>query len=314
MALYVVTGGAGFIGSHLVEALIRRGDQVRIFDNLSSGSSDNLTAFQSDVELIVGDLRDREAVRQAITGAEVVLHQGALPSVQRSIEDPLSTNAVNVDGTLNVLLAARDAGARRVVVASSSSVYGDTPTLPKVETMPMDPRSPYAVSKAATEHYALAWAASFGLPAIALRYFNVFGPRQNPRSDYAAVIPRFATRMLRGEPPVIFGDGLQSRDFTFVDDVVQANLLAAAAPPELSGAFNIAVGDRHTLLDLVSELNRLIGTNLAPQHAEARAGEVRHSQAGIERARDVLGFAPRFTLSQGLERTVAFYRTQMETH
>jgi UDP-glucose 4-epimerase len=314
LSLYVVTGGAGFIGSHLAEALVRRGDRVRVLDNLSSGSRENLVHVTGDVELVEGDLRDRDVVRRALSGAEAVFHLGALPSVQRSIEDPLTTNAVNVDGTLNVLLAAREAGARRVVVASSSSVYGDTPTLPKVESMPMDPRSPYAVSKAATEHYALAWAASFGLPAIALRFFNVFGPRQNPRSDYAAVIPRFATRMLRGEPPVIFGDGHQSRDFTYVDDVVQANLLAAAAPPEVSGAFNVAAGGRHTLLDLVAELNRLVGSDLAPQHAPARAGEVRHSQAGIERARQLLGFTPRFTLARGLEQTVAYYREQQETH
>jgi UDP-glucose 4-epimerase len=310
VAVYVVTGGAGFIGSNIVDALVQRGEHVRVFDNFASGRRENLAAAYGHAELIEGDLRDAAAVRRAMAGAEVVLHQGALPSVQRSIEDPLATNAVNVDGTLNVLVAARDAGVRRVVVASSSSVYGDTPTLPKVESMPMDPRSPYAVSKAATEHYALAWAAAFGLPAIALRYFNVYGPRQNPDSDYAAVIPRFVTRMLRGKAPVIYGDGMQSRDFTFVEDVVQANLLAAAAPPEISGAFNIAVGDRHTLLDLVAALNRLLGTELTPEHIAPRAGEVRHSQAGIERAGTMLGFEPRFTLAEGLERTVAYYREQ----
>lgn len=311
MALFVVTGGAGFIGSNIVDALVRRGERVRVFDNFSSGRHANLGDTHAHAELIEGDLRDADAVRRAITGAEVVLHQGALPSVQRSIEDPLTTNAINVDGTLNVLTAAREARVQRVVVASSSSVYGDTPTLPKVETMPMDPRSPYAVSKAATEHYALAWAASFGLPAIALRYFNVYGPRQNPDSDYAAVIPRFVTRMLRGMAPVIYGDGLQSRDFTYVDDVVQANLLAAAAPADVSGAFNIAVGDRHTLLDLVAQLNTLLGTDLVPQHAPARAGEVRHSQAGIERASTVLGFEPHYSFAEGLERTVAYYRDQV---
>jgi UDP-glucose 4-epimerase len=308
MGTFLVTGGAGFIGSHIAEALVRRGERVRIFDNLSSGRRANLAAIAGDVELLEGDLRDPAAVRRAAEGAEVIIHQGALPSVQRSIEDPRTTNAVNVDGTLSVLSAAQAAGARRVVVASSSSVYGDTPTLPKVETMPLDPRSPYAVSKAATEQYALAWAASFGLPAIALRYFNVYGPRQDPNSDYAAVIPRFATRMLRGEAPLIFGDGLQSRDFTYVADVVQANLLAADAPADLSGAFNIAVGDRHTLLDLVGALNELIGVRLTPEHAPARAGEVRHSQAGVEKARAQLGFQPRHSLRDGLEHTVAFYR------
>jgi UDP-glucose 4-epimerase len=197
---------------------------------------------------------------------------------------------------------------RRVVLASSSSVYGDSPTLPKVESMPTDPRSPYAVSKLATERYALAWTASYGLPAIALRYFNVFGPRQDPHSDYAAVIPRFVTRMLRGEPPRIFGDGLQSRDFTYVEDVVAANMLAAEAPSEISGAYNVACGGRHTLLDIVAELNRLLGSAVAPEHAPPRAGEVRHSQAGIALAARELGFQPRHTLADGLARTVAFFR------
>ncbi|HWQ12716.1 MAG TPA: SDR family oxidoreductase [Roseiflexaceae bacterium] len=310
MDRYLVTGGAGFIGSHIVEALVREGKRVRVFDNFFSGRRENLVHVLDDIELMEGDLRDLEAVRRACAGAAVVFHQGAIPSVQRSIEDPLTSNAANVDGTLNVLIAARDAGARRVVLASSSSVYGDSPTLPKVESMPPDPRSPYAVSKLAAECYALAWTASYGLPAIALRYFNVFGPRQDPRSDYAAVIPRFVTRMLRGEPPVIYGDGLQSRDFTYVADVVAANLLAAEAPPAVSGAFNVACGGRHTLLDLVAALNSLLGTQLAPVHAPPRPGEVRHSQADITRARQALGFAPRYTLLEGLERTVAHFREQ----
>ena len=308
MDLYLVTGGAGFIGSHLVDTLVRRGERVRVLDNFSSGKPANLAGVQGDVEVIEGDLRDQGAVRRACAGATVILHQGALPSVQRSIEDPLTSNAVNVDGTLNVLVAARDAGARRIVLASSSSVYGDSPTLPKVETMSLDPRSPYAVSKLAAERYALAWTAAYGLPAIALRYFNVFGPRQDPHSDYAAVIPRFVTRMLRGAPPIIFGDGLQSRDFTYVDDVVAANLCAAEASPDISGAFNIACGGRHTLLDLVAELNRVIGSDLRPQHEPPRAGEVRHSQAGIGAIAEALGFSPRYTFADGLERTVAYFR------
>jgi UDP-glucose 4-epimerase len=308
MDRYLVTGGAGFIGSHIVDALVRAGRRVRVFDNFSSGTPANLAASREQVELFEGDLRDRDAVRRAVEGVAVVLHQGALPSVQRSIEDPLTSHAVNVDGTLTLLEAARAAGARRIVLASSSSVYGDSPTLPKVETMPVDPRSPYAVSKLAAECYALAWSASFGLPAIALRYFNVFGPRQNASSDYAAVIPRFITRMLRGEPPLIYGDGLQSRDFTYVADVVAANLLAAEAPAEVSGAFNIACGGRHTLLDLVAALNQLLGTAIAPEHAAPRAGEVRHSQADIARATAQLGFEPRTTLEEGLARTVAHYR------
>jgi nucleoside-diphosphate-sugar epimerase len=310
MDRYLVTGGAGFIGSHIVDALVRAGKPVRVFDSFFSGRRENLAAALDQIELVEGDLRDQDAVRQACAGVAVVLHQGAIPSVQRSIDDPLATNAANVDGTLNVLLAARAAGARRVVLASSSSVYGDSPTLPKVESMPPDPRSPYAVSKLAAERYALAWTASYGLPAIALRYFNVFGPRQDPRSDYAAVIPRFVARMLRGEPPVIYGDGLQSRDFTYVADVVAANLLAAEARPDVSGAFNVACGGRHTLLDLVAALNGLLGTQLAPEHAAPRPGEVRHSQADIARIGAALGFEPRFTLLEGLERTVASFREQ----
>jgi len=310
MDRYLVTGGAGFIGSHLVDALVRRGDSVRVFDNFSSGVAQNLAAVRDQIEVIEGDLRDREAVRRAVQGVDVILHQGALPSVQRSIEDPLATHAVNVDGTLYLLMAAHEAGVRRVVLASSSSVYGDSPTLPKHEGMPPDPRSPYAVSKLAAESYALAWTASFGLPTIALRYFNVYGPRQSANSDYAAVIPRFVTRMLRGQPPIIYGDGLQSRDFTYVEDVVAANLLAAAAPAEVNGAFNVAAGGRYTLLDLVAALNRILGTDLAPEHAPARAGEVRHSQADISRAGEVLGFEPATPFDEGLARTVAFFRAQ----
>ncbi len=310
MDRYLVTGGAGFIGSHLVDALVRRGDSVRVFDNFSSGVAQNLAAVRDQIEVIEGDLRDREAVRRAVEGVDVILHQGALPSVQRSIEDPLATHAVNVDGTLYLLMAAHEAGVRRVVLASSSSVYGDSPTLPKHEGMPPDPRSPYAVSKLAAESYALAWTASFGLPTIALRYFNVYGPRQSANSDYAAVIPRFVTRMLRGQPPIIYGDGLQSRDFTYVEDVVAANLLAAAAPAEVNGAFNVAAGGRYTLLDLVAALNRILGTDLAPEHAPARAGEVRHSQADISRAGEVLGFEPATPFDEGLARTVAFFRAQ----
>jgi len=310
MDRYLVTGGAGFIGSHLVDALVRRGDSVRVFDNFSSGVAQNLAAVRDQIEVIEGDLRDREAVRRAVQGVDVILHQGALPSVQRSIEDPLATHAVNVDGTLYLLMAAHEAGVRRVVLASSSSVYGDSPTLPKHEGMPPDPRSPYAVSKLAAESYALAWTASFGLPTIALRYFNVYGPRQSANSDYAAVIPRFVTRMLRGQPPIIYGDGLQSRDFTYVEDVVAANLLAAAAPAEVNGAFNVAAGGRYTLLDLVAVLNRILGTDLAPEHAPARAGEVRHSQADISRAGEVLGFEPATPFDEGLARTVAFFRAQ----
>ena len=310
MSTYLITGGAGFIGSHLVEALVKRGERVRVLDTFATGKPENIAAFRNDIEVFETDVRDADGVRTATHGVDVVLHQAALPSVQRSVEDPLATNAVCIEGTLNVLIAARDAGVRRIVVASSSSVYGDSPTLPKIETMAQAPRSPYAVAKLATEAYALAFAASYNLPAIALRYFNVYGPRQDPHSHYAAVIPRFVTRMLRGEPPMIYGDGLQSRDFTYVADVVRANLLAAEAAAEVTGAFNAAGGGRYTLLDIVTELNTQLGTSLVPTHAAARAGEVRHSQASVLAIREALGFTAEYPLATGLEQTIAFFMRQ----
>ncbi|GAB4119242.1 MAG: SDR family oxidoreductase [Roseiflexaceae bacterium] len=308
MATYLVTGGAGFIGSHITEALLRRGAHVRVLDNLATGRAINLDPFRSEIEWIEADIRDADAVMRAAKGADVVIHQAALPSVQRSVLDPHTSNAVNVTGTLNVLSAAQAGGARRVVFASSSSVYGDTPTLPKVESMPPSPRSPYAVSKLAGERYCLVWAEVYRVPAIALRYFNVFGPRQDPRSDYAAVIPRFATALLAGQAPTIYGDGEQSRDFTYVDNVVSANLTAADAPAEISGAFNVATGDRISLLDLVARLNRLIGSDIQPLHAPARAGDVRHSQAGIEAIRAAIGWQPVVAFDEGLRRTVEHFR------
>jgi nucleoside-diphosphate-sugar epimerase len=309
MQSYLVTGGAGFIGSHLVEALLQRGARVRVLDSLATGRPSNLAPFRADIELIEADIRDRDAVAAAVRGCDVVLHQAALPSVQRSVQDPLLTNDINVNGTLNVLVAARDAGVRRVVFASSSSVYGDTPTLPKVETMTPAPLSPYAVSKLAGERYCLVWAAVYGLPAIALRYFNVFGPRQDPTSDYAAVIPRFATAMLAGRAPTIYGDGEQSRDFTYVQNVVEANLLASTAPAATSGAFNVAGGDRITLNELVARINRLIGADLAPLHAAAKPGDVRHSQAAVEAIGAALGWEPSVSFDEGLRRTVEHFRS-----
>lgn len=310
MAHVLVTGGAGFIGSHLVEALLRRGDRVRVFDNFSTGRRDNLAHVRADVEIIEGDLRDADAVRRAVAGVEIVFHQGALASVQRSVDDPITTNAVNVTGTLHVLTAARDAGVRRVVFASSSSVYGDTPTLPKVETQAPQPLSPYAVSKLAGEQYCMAFSVVYGLPAIALRYFNVFGPRQDPHSEYAAVIPRFIDRMVRGIPPIIYGDGLQSRDFTYIENVVDANLAAADAPADCSAVFNVGAGERTSLLELAAQINQLLGANLAPDHQPPRAGDVRHSQAGIGAIRETLGYAPRVSLTEGLARTLAWFRCE----
>jgi UDP-glucose 4-epimerase len=308
MNTYLVTGGAGFIGSHLVEALLKRGDHVRVLDNLSTGRMSNLDAFMADIAFHQADIRDLDAVRVAAQGADVILHQAALPSVLRSVQDPLACNEVNVTGTLNVLQAAREHNVGRVVFASSSSVYGDTPTLPKIETMPTAPLSPYAVSKLAGERYCIVWSAIYNVPAIALRYFNVFGPRQNPASDYAAVIPRFATAMLAGQRPTIYGDGLQSRDFTFIENVVSANLTAAAAAASISGAFNVAAGQRYSLIDLVAQINVLIGSDVVPIHAEARPGDVRHSQASIEAIGAALGWEPVVDFNEGLRQTVEHFR------
>jgi len=312
MAHVLVTGGAGFIGSHLVEALLRRGDQVRVFDNFSTGRRENVQHLHDDVELIEGDLRDFDAVRRAVAGVEVVFHQAALASVQRSVDDPMTTNAVNVTGTLHVLMAARDAGVRRVVFASSSSVYGDTPTLPKVETQAPQPLSPYAVSKLAGEQYCMAFSVVYGLPSIALRYFNVFGPRQDPHSEYAAVIPRFIDRMVRGLPPIIYGDGLQSRDFTYIENVVDANLAAADAPASCSTVFNVGAGERTSLLDLAAQINHVLGCRLTPEHHPPRAGDVRHSLASIEAIGQTLGYAPRITLAEGLARTIEWFRSRYQ--
>lgn len=308
MRNYLITGGAGFIGSNLVEALLRGGKTVRVLDNLETGYRANLEAFIGEIEFIEADLRDADAVRRAVAGMDVVLHQAAFVSVPRSVADPLTANEVNVTGTLNVLLAARDAGVSRVVIASSSSVYGDSPTLPKVETMAVEPISPYGVSKLAAERYCTAFTTVYGLPTVALRYFNVFGPRQDPQSAYAAVIPRFLTAMLRGSAPTIYGDGRQSRDFTYIDNVVEANLLAAEAPAEVSGYFNVACGDRITLLELVAHLNAILGTDLAPVHEPPRAGDVRDSQADITKIGDALGFASVVPFGEGLARTVGYFK------
>lgn len=307
MARYLVTGGAGFIGSHLVDAVLRQGDRVRVLDNFSTGRRENLAHVMSEIELIEGDIRDAAAVRAATAGVDYVLHQAALPSVQRSVQDPLTTNEVNVTGTLTVLQAAREADVKRVVVASSSSVYGDSSTLPKHEAMPTAPKSPYATSKLAAERYALSFCTVYGLPTVALRYFNVFGPRQDPTSQYSAVIPKFITAMLKGEPPTIYGDGTQSRDFTYVANVVSANLLACEREEAIGQALNIACGERYTLLELHAELQRILGVEIAPVFAEARKGDVKHSLAAIELAREKLGYQPTVTWCEGLSNTIAWY-------
>ena len=309
MQTYLVTGGAGFIGSHIVEALVKQGKTVRVLDNLATGSLDNIAPWLSQIEFVNADICDAGAVHQAVAGIDVVLHQAALPSVPRSVTDPVASNEVNVTGTLNILVAARDAGVQRVVAASSSSVYGNSAALPKVETMPVEPLSPYAVSKLATERYCQAFAQVYGLPTISLRYFNVFGPRQDPTSQYSAVIPKFIGMMLRGERPTVHGDGYQSRDFTYIDNVVVANLRAAEAPSNISGYFNVACGDRVSLLTLVYKLNRILGTNLQAQHGPARSGDVRDSQANIEKIKHALAFTPVVSFDDGLARTVGAFRT-----
>jgi UDP-glucose 4-epimerase len=304
----LVTGGAGFIGSNLVETLVSSGNEVRVLDDASTGSLDNLEGIEPAPEVVVRDIRDREAVGEAVRGVEVVYHLAALPSVARSVADPLGTHQVNVDGTLNVLQAARRGGVRRVVYASSSSVYGDTARLPKGEEMPLSPQSPYAASKAAGEGYCRAFARVYGLETVSLRFFNVFGPRQDPSSEYAAVIPRFIHRMLAGTSPEIFGDGGQSRDFTYVANVVEALQLAAAAGPLAVGqALNVGCGSRTTLLELVSILNGLLETSLVPTFSAPRAGDVRHSHADISQAERLLGYRPGVSVQEGLASTVAWF-------
>jgi UDP-glucose 4-epimerase len=306
MALYLVTGGAGFIGSHLVDALLARGDQVRVLDDFSTGSWDNLEAVRDRIEFIEGDITDPSTVRSAVRGADVVFHEAALASVPRSVANPLATHRVCVDGALQVLVAARDAKVRRVVYAASSSAYGNAARLPKRESDPTAPLSPYAAAKLAGEHYCAAFSEVYGLETVRLRYFNVFGPRQTPDSPYAAVIPLFTQALMNGQRPTIHGDGEQSRDFTFVADVVQANLLAAAAPGVSGRVYNVACGRRTSLLELISLLNGLLGVNIAPTHTAPRAGDVKHSLADIQRARKELGYQPNTDIKEGLRRCLAW--------
>jgi UDP-glucose 4-epimerase len=308
MYTWFVTGGAGFIGSHVVDALVERGDEVVAFDDLSTGLRSNLEG--SPARLIEGDLRDLEAVRAAMNGATRVVHLGALGSVPRSISDPISTNQVNIDGTLNVLVAARDLGIDRVVYASSSSIYGNTPTLPKHEGMPFAPRSPYALSKVAGEEYGRIFSELYGMSVVALRFFNVFGPRQRPDSQYAAVIPRWIDAMRRGESPVIFGDGGQTRDFTYVRNNVEAVIGAALAEVDKVGgkAFNIACGSRFSLIDLLAHLNEALGTNIEAIFADPRPGDVRDSHAAIEAASVAFGYEPGVDFRTGVLKTVSASR------
>jgi nucleoside-diphosphate-sugar epimerase len=300
----LVTGGGGFIGSHLVHRLLALGHCVRTLDNFSTGHRSNLDGVAQDVEIVEGDIQSYERAFHATRGCDVVFHQAALPSVPRSVQDPLTSTASNVTGTINVLLAARDAGVRRVVYASSSSVYGANPSLPKHEEMATLPISPYAVAKLAGEGYCRAFGEVYGLETVAIRYFNVFGPRQDPRSQYAAVIPNFIMALLRGEQPTIHGDGEQSRDFTYVENVVDANVLAAQAQGVAGKVYNVACGERVTLNELFSELSGLTGAEVEPLYGPARTGDVRHSLADISAARRELGYEPTVALREGLGRTV----------
>ena len=304
--LYLVTGGAGFIGSNVVEALVRRGDRVRVLDDFSTGRRENLAAMP-EVSIVEGDLRDRAAVERAVAGADGVFHEAALRSVPRSVDDPFSSNEVNVTGTLVLLLACRKAGVRRVVYASSSSVYGDDPALPKVETMPTRPISPYAVSKLAAEHYCQTFARLYGVETVSLRYFNVFGPRQNPESKYSAVIPRFLAQALAGEPLEVHGDGEQSRDFTYIDNVVQANLRAMEAPGVSGEIFNVACGTRHSLLAIADAIGEFLGRRLERAHVAPRPGDVRHTHADIAKAERLLGYRPSVDFATGMRRTCEYF-------
>ena len=315
MARYLVTGGAGFIGSHIAERLLRDGNDVRVLDNLSTGRQGNLDAIVAVApagrfEWLEGDVRSIETCRRACEGVDFVIHQAALPSVQRSIENPVETDEVNVGGFVALLKAAHENRVRRVVAASSSSVYGDTPTLPKTESMPLAPLSPYAMSKVAAEGYARVFARTYGLPTVSLRYFNVFGPRQDPTSAYAAVIPAFTDALLSGRRPKVYGTGEQSRDFTFIDNVVQANLSACAKGEGAGEAVNIAGGSQCPLLELLAALGRAAGAPADPQFFPRRPGDVLHSYADIGAARKLLGYQPTVGLDEGLMRTVEHFKRE----
>ena len=309
----LVTGGAGFIGSHLAARLAMLGHDVRILDNLATGHRSNVSAAGEEVELVEGDIQSYERVHNAVKGCDVVFHQAALPSVSRSVQDPLTSNATNVTGTLNVLLASRDAGVRRVVFASSSSIYGAQPELPAREDAAALPISPYATAKLACEGYCRTFGEVYGLETVALRYFNVYGPRQDPRSEYAAVIPSFIKALLARDTPTIFGDGKQSRDFTFVDDVVEANVLAMDALGVTGQVINVARGERTTLNGLLEALQAITDVTVDATYVAPRAGEVRHSLADNSRARSVLGWQPQVDLREGLTRTVEHFESLAET-
>jgi UDP-N-acetylglucosamine/UDP-N-acetyl-alpha-D-glucosaminouronate 4-epimerase len=306
---YMVTGGAGFIGSHTVDELVKRGHGVVVLDDLSSGKEENLAEIRNKITFMKGSITDLEAVRKAVHEAEFVLHLAARTSVPRSVKDPLETNRINVDGTLNVLLAARDAKVKRVVFAASSSAYGETSTLPKVESMHPEPISPYGVTKYVGELYAKTFGRCYGLETVCLRYFNIFGPRQEPNSPYSGVLAKFCTAFLEDSAPVVYGDGEHSRDFTFVENAVQANLLACEAPNVAGKVFNVGTGTRATLNHTLQLLRQISGKNLEAKYEPAREGDIRDSQADITSARGLLGYDPQVSFEEGLQRTFEWYRS-----
>ena len=311
MRTFLVTGGAGFIGSHIAEALVKRGDRVRVLDNLSTGNRANLAHLGKDIEFIEGDIIDADTVAAAVKGVDCIFHEAALASVPRSVKDPMKTHEACVTGTLNVLNVARQSGVRRLVYAASSSAYGDQPTSSKRESDLPAPISPYGAAKYAGESYCHAFSATYGFETVCIRYFNVFGPRQDPNSQYSAVIPLFITAMLSGRQPTVYGDGYQSRDFTYIDNVVHGNLLAADAPAEQASGrtFNVANGRTTSLLELLALLNQLLGTDINPVHAEPRVGDVRESLADISQARHRLQYEPQVTFNEGLRRSIEYYRS-----
>ena len=311
MAVYVVTGGGGFIGSHIIENLVRQRNTVKIIDNFSTGKRENIDAFKNDVEIIDADLAETKNLAQFLKGADYVIHQAAIPSVPKSILDPLKSHNANVNGTLNLLLACRDAGVKRFVYASSSSLYGDSPTLPKHESMMPNPLSPYGAQKLFAEMYCQVFTKAYGLETVSLRYFNVFGPRQDSTSQYSGVLALFIPAVLQGRRPTIYGDGLQSRDFTYVQNVVEANLLACKVPGVAGQVFNVACGDRITVNSMLHQINKIVGVDISPIYAEPRSGDIKHSQADITRAREHLGYEPKVSFEEGLRATVEWYRKNL---
>jgi nucleoside-diphosphate-sugar epimerase len=313
MAVYVVTGGGGFIGSHIVEELLQRQQTVKVIDNFSTGKRQNLEPFKHKADIIEADLAEAKNLTELIRGADYVIHQAAIPSVPKSIIDPVKSHHANVNGTLNLLLASRDAAVKRVVYASSSSVYGDSPTLPKHEGMMPNPLSPYGAQKLFAEMYCQVFTKAYGLETVSLRYFNVFGPRQDATSQYSGVLALFIPAVLQGRRPTIHGDGLQSRDFTYVKNVVEANLLACTVPGVGGQVFNVACGDRITVNSMLQQINAITGKDIAAIYGETRSGDIKHSQADITRAKEHLGYEPKITFEEGLKHTIEWYRTNLPT-